>query len=140
MDILWLLLGALAALPLIWWARGKRIETQAKLFGQGLVIAAIIYIGFAIAWGSAIWILIEGLGVLLYGVFFLLGSKKGVVWIGVGWLLHPLWDAALHLYGPGSEVAPRWYAVACLSFDVVVAGYLFWLATTGRKRATRQTA
>ena len=48
----------------------------------------------------------------------------GIIWLSLGWLLHPVWDIAVHLFGPGHEVAPAGYAVACVSFDIAVAVYL----------------
>jgi len=39
--------------------------------------------------------------------------------------LHPVWDFGLHYIGPGREVGPWTYAIACLTFDWVVAAYVF---------------
>ena len=41
--------------------------------------------------------------------------------LAVGWQLHSVWDVGLHLRGPGRHVAPDWYAIACVSFDVLLA-------------------
>ena len=61
---------------------------------------------------------------LIYGLFYALALKHGILWLGLGWLLHPLWDLLLHLYGPGHHVVPQWYAWACLSFDAAVFGFI----------------
>ena len=48
--------------------------------------------------------------------------------MALGWSMHVIWDVGLHLMGPGHHVAPEWYAVACLSFGLVVAGYIIYLS------------
>ncbi|RZI85335.1 MAG: hypothetical protein EOP38_05395 [Rubrivivax sp.] len=85
-------------------------------------MAALIYVGFA--WqepSSSPWLAIEFAGVVVYGTFGVLGLKGSWNWLIAGWLLHPLWDLALHHAGPGAHIAPAWYAIACLAFDVIVA-------------------
>ncbi len=124
------LLGLVAVWPLLHFAHQKRLKTVRRLLGQGLVVAALIYIGFAIIWGDLTWIGIETLGVLIYSACYWLSNKFSIVWVGIGWLLHPLWDVFLHLIGPGNHVAPEWYAIACISFDVAVALYIFWRMST----------
>ena len=120
------LIGLIAVAPLLYFVRHKRLKTTHRLLGQGLVVAAFIYIAFAIVWGDLTWIGIETLGVFIYGACYWLSNKFSIVWVAIGWLLHPLWDVFLHLIGPGNHVAPQWYAIACISFDVAVAFYLFW--------------
>ena len=44
----------------------------------------------------------------------------------IGWFLHMGWDVVLHLMGPGLHIVPEWYAYACISFDVLMAGYLVY--------------
>jgi len=122
---LWLCLGVVLAMPLLVLAERVKLNIMTHLMGLSLVIAAIIYIGFALVWGDTLWLLIEFFGVGAYGVFYLLAVRFSAIWISVGWLAHPMWDVVLHLNGPGSHVAPEWYAVACLSFDIVVAAYIF---------------
>jgi len=94
------------------------------LWKWGLVIAAFIYILFALLWGDLEWVAIEIAGVLIYGLFYLLSNKFGLTWIAAGWLLHPIWDIGLHWYGAGSHIGPEWYTIPCLSFDILVGIYI----------------
>lgn len=125
-DVLWFVLGlALAALtvaPL----RRLRDPLVRRLAALYLVLAGVIYVGFAAAWGTGSWLLVELGGLGLCGVFAALGLWRHPLWLAVGWALHPGWDVGVHLLGPGVEVAPRWYAIACLSYDVLMAGWLAW--------------
>jgi len=54
----------------------------------------------------------------------LLGLRGSPYWLAAGWALHPLWDVGLHYIGPGHSFAPMTYAIACISFDLVVAAYI----------------
>ena len=100
-------------------------STTIVVLGKGLVVAAFLYLIFAFVWGDTQWLIIEALGILLYVPFYYLAVKYSPYFLVVGWLLHSMWDIALHYNGPGYHIAPKWYAIACISFDVLVAIYLF---------------
>jgi hypothetical protein len=62
-------------------------------------------------------------------VLFAAQAGEGGYWVagelvGVGWAAHPVWDVALHYFGPGGSFAPDAYAITCLSFDLLVAAYV----------------
>jgi hypothetical protein len=95
------------------------------LLATVLFAASGAYLGFAVAAPvSRIWLLIELLQAIAFGTFGLYGWRGPAKWLGLGWALHPLWDLPLHYYGPGRSFAPWTYAVACLSYDWVVAAYI----------------
>ena len=121
----WFSLGVVLAIALLRFANRLKLHSMKHLLGLSLILASMIYIGFAVVWGSSAWVAMEALGVLIYSLFYWLSMKYSAIWLSLGWLLHPVWDVVLHLFGPGSHVAPEWYAVACLSFDIVVAAYIF---------------
>jgi len=94
-----------------------------------LFTAAGAYFGFAILARDLldtgqIWVLVELVQVVIFGTMALLGLRGSPYWIAAGWALHPLWDVGLHYIGPGHSFAPMTYAIACLSFDLVVAVYI----------------
>jgi len=122
--VFWLFIGFVLAGLLILMARKHSSKGEKNFLAQGLLIAALIYIGFAMIWGDLYWLGIEGLGVVAYGTFAYLGYRYSAIWTGIGWLIHPLWDVILHLNGAGHVIAPDWYAIACISFDVAVGGYI----------------
>ena len=62
--------------------------------------------------------------VLLVGGLAVLGLKRSPMSLAFGWALHPVWDAGLHLMGTGATFAPSWYVVVCISFDLLVGGYI----------------
>lgn len=100
------------------------------IIGRSLLViflftAAGAYFGFAVAAGAGpIWTLVELAQVVIFGTMALLGLRGSPYWIAAGWALHPLWDVGLHYIGPGNSFAPMTYAIACISFDLVVAAYI----------------
>lgn len=99
-----------------------------------LVVAAVFYVAFAARAGAgSAWIAAEVLGVLLYGGLGLAGVRGSPWWLAAGWALHPVWDIALHYVGPGHAFTPEPYAIACLSWDLVVAGYVAYCAVRGSR-------
>jgi hypothetical protein len=87
-----------------------------------LILAALFYVYFAArAHAGAGWLAAELVGVAIYGGMAWRGLRGSPWWIAAGWALHPVWDVALHLFGPGRAFAPASYATACLTWDLVVA-------------------
>jgi hypothetical protein len=101
-----------------------------EIYGRALLAiflfaAAGAYFGFAVLAGAGpIWTLVELVGVIVFGVMALLGLRDSAWWLAVGWALHPLWDVVLHYWGPGRSFASQPYAIACITFDWVVAAYI----------------
>ena len=124
-----LLEGAIggAALSLIAFLLSRFVSEVAgrTLLVTVLFAAAGAYFGFAVvAPVSRIWLLIEMLQCIAFGVLGLYGWRGSAKWLALGWVLHPVWDFGMHYVGPGSGVGPWTYAVACLTFDWVVATYI----------------
>ena len=94
-----------------------------------LFVAAGAYFGFAtlgrdVVDSPPIWILVELAQVIVIGALGLLGLRGSPYWIAAGWALHPVWDVVVHYIGPGSSFTPWTYAIACISFDWLVAIYI----------------
>ncbi|MGB5211973.1 MAG: DUF6010 family protein [Gammaproteobacteria bacterium] len=122
---IWFCIGLLAAWPVLWIVSRQSPARAQQTLGLGLIVAALIYPGFALLRGDVLWLMLEFAGVFTYGMFYLLSIRFSVNWLAIGWLAHPLWDALLHLGGPAQHIAPHWYAIACIPFDIAVAVYVF---------------
>jgi uncharacterized protein DUF6010 len=108
------------------------------LLATVLFAAAGAYFGFAFnPTTPRIWILIELLQVIAFGTLGLYGWRGSPYWLALGYLLHPLWDFGVHHLGPGRSFAPLAYVIGCVSFDWVVAAYIFiayrWLHLANRQ-------
>ncbi|MCC6589813.1 MAG: hypothetical protein IT168_24175 [Bryobacterales bacterium] len=124
-NVLWLLVGVVLGAVFIAIARLTG-RTERLVFAVGLVVATLVYAGYAAVGGSTAWVAIEVLGAAVYGLFGWRGMNGHAEWLAAGWVLHPVWDVALHLAGPGAAFAPEWYTVNCISFDLLVAAYITW--------------
>ena len=120
-----ILIGGILAVGLVaFWSRSHP-KIMIKVWQQGLVIAAFIYVVFALYRQNYEWLKVEFLGLVLYGTLAWLGTKKSVLFLGIGWSLHIFWDLLLHQGGHPGYV-PSWYPGVCLGFDLIVGGYLIW--------------
>ena len=118
-----IVIGVFLAIGFILLVRRSRSSAgEKRSFAIGLVVVALIYVGFGLFSGSLKWMLIELAGVPIYAVFAWLGLKKSGWFLAVGWALHPLWDACLH--DSSTAFVPHWYIGGCIGFDLLVAGYI----------------
>ena len=90
---------------------------------MGLLIAAIIYVIFALIGGAFNYLPMEIMGVLFYGLFVWFSKKYALWWLAVGWAIHIAWDVFLHSSGD-TPFVPSWYPGLCLGFDIVIAAYI----------------
>jgi hypothetical protein len=131
-----LILGAVLALALVGLARRYPPGRERRVYAVGLVIAALVYVGFGAAGGAGgRWLAVETLGVLLYGVAAWVGLRGRPWLLAAGWAAHVAWDVPLHLSGSGSGYTPGWYPWLCVSFDLVVSGAV--LASSSRGGAAQ---
>jgi len=127
MDLAWVVLGGTAGALSVWLTAKEAVRQRHRFpsyevwaWGSFLMAAALIYVGFAMFNGASMdWMLIELGGLAGYGLVAWIGATRFPPLVGVGWLLHVLWDIALHPGGhPG--FVPSWYPPLCLGFDVSV--------------------
>jgi hypothetical protein len=117
--------GAVLSLLAFLLSRFTRDIVGRTLLATVLFAAAGAYVGFAFEQGLLRpWVLIELLQAIGFGILGLIGWRGPARWLALGWALHPLWDFGLHYFGPGRSFAPWTYAIACISFDWVVAAYI----------------
>lgn len=90
----------------------------------GLIVAALIYVLFALLRNGISYLPLELGGLFFYGIFVWLSKRKALYWLAVGWGLHIGWDILLHT-NPAMPFVPSWYPGVCLGFDIVIALYIF---------------
>jgi len=127
-----IIIGILSAVLLVVLCIKVYPNEMTVVWRRGLVIAALIYVVFAIVGKDMEWMGIEVLGVVLYGAFAWLAAKKSIFFLSLGWGLHVFWDLLLHSGGHPAFV-PSWYPGVCLGFDLVIAGYFLWYFLDRRK-------
>lgn len=101
------------------------IAMRARRSGQvalsiALVAASLVYVAAAFTTPDAAhWMIIEIGGLLLFSILAGAGLQRSIWLLVAGWVAHPFWDLFQLLRAPA--FAPRWFAVACISWDWVVA-------------------
>jgi hypothetical protein len=127
-----IVVGAVLGVLFVLAARAWTGSTGRLVLGIGLVVTALIYVGFALAAEDrSRSLVIEMVGVLLFGLLAWLGLRRSLWWLSIGWLGHVAWDVGLHLDRTLAGV-PAWYPLFCIGFDLVVAGYLLAPASQPR--------
>jgi hypothetical protein len=92
-----------------------------------LAMIAAIYLGFAFLDGRPAIVILELSVGTVFIVLALLGLWVAPVLIGVGLILHAVWDLAHRPRGVTTKL-PSWYPAFCAAYDVVFAGVFFALA------------
>ena len=124
--ILYAALGAVGGHVFAGFARRNPSQTP-LVAAQALVAASFIYVAFAMASMESFWLAVEIGGLLVFLGFAFLGLKTSIAWLWIGWAVHILWDAGVHLLA-ATPFVPVWYPAACIGFDAVVAYHVYRLA------------
>ena len=106
---------------------------ELRALALGLAVAALIYVGLALPSASGRWLLVETAGVAIFGGVAWLGLRRPG-WLALGWTAHVVWDVALHLER-AQPVVGAWYPLACIGFDLIVAGFVLRAAVPSALRA-----
>jgi hypothetical protein len=117
-------LGAALAVGLVLGFRHRTAHGELRLYGFALLIAAAVYVGFALVRRSPEGIALEGVGFSLFGLFAMFGWKGQARWLAIGWLIHVAWNFIQR--GDPSHV-PLWSAWFFAGFDPVIAVRAFML-------------
>jgi hypothetical protein len=81
-------------------------------------------VGFALLGGAPrSWLILEVGGFVLFSLVALLGLRRSMWFVVVGWAAHPVWDVVLHKVLSVGFV-PEWYPVGCAGFDLLLAVYI----------------
>lgn len=131
-SLAFLLIGFVFAVVSVYVIRKLLPDKEHRFWGLALVIAAAIYVVFAVVGGAYDYLPMEFGGVLLYGTFTWLAVRYNLLWLAAGWGLHVGWDVWLHS-GEAAAFVPTGYAEMCIGFDVALAVYIAWVVW-GRRR------
>ncbi len=132
-----IVLGAVLAAVIIYYYRGLSEIGARKFFANTLVLAALIYVGFALVGlslgrSSIGWLLIEFLGVAIYLVFARFGLRRTAWFLALGWAFHIFWDIGLH-FSDKVMFVPGFYPSVCIGFDLVFAVYIAYRFCLSRR-------
>ena len=128
--------GAVGGVVTLLVARAVKRYSSAVLAAV-LIGAQLFYVGFAYqADAGPAWIMAEVLALLAFSGMGVAGVRGSLWWLVAGWTLHPVWDVVLHYFGAGRAFTPEVYPVACVPWDLIVAGAIAWkIARSSTARA-----
>lgn len=117
-----IVVGVLLGGAFVVYAHRQRGRGEARTYAAGLVVAALVYVGFALVRGAGLrWTALEVAGLLPFLGFSWLGLRRNPLWLAVGWVAHVGWDVGIHLPSGAPVFVPRWYPLVCIGFDLIVA-------------------
>ncbi len=118
--IVGVLLGTLYVVAVrAWIPRAER-----RVLALGLVVTALLYVGFALAGrADSSTLFLEAGGVALFGLVAWLGIRDALWWLAAGWVAHVAWDVGLHV-DRSQTLVPVWYPLFCVGFDLMVAEFI----------------
>lgn len=93
-TLLQLLIGALSCLVFVLVARQAGLKREMIVYSIALMIAALIYVGFAVAGGAIVsWLIIESVSLVLFSLVALFGLRRSARVLMIGWAAHAIWDS-----------------------------------------------
>lgn len=122
-NLFQLILGVVLASLFISFARTRGPRREPFIFSIGLIVAALFYVAFSITGAGTQWLMIELIGLVVFTLIAVLGLRVLLWFLAFGWASHVSWDVLLRLVRQQTFV-PDCYPVACISFDLIVAGYI----------------
>lgn len=126
--------GIIGAVVLVILARLLAPRREMLVYGVGLGITAVAYLGFGLQHGAPPGHLgFELAGAVIYGALAVLGARRWPALLALGWTAHVGWDLFFH-YAHGPGFAPPWYAMFCVGFDLPVGGYIAGLVAAPHSR------
>ena len=91
--------------------------------GVVLAVAGAIYAGFGLVEGSNNAVILEAISGLFFGSIATIGTIYSPQILGIGFLLHAVWDCLHHWKVVKTEINP-WYPSFCAIYDFIVGIYL----------------
>ncbi len=137
-SVIGALIGVLVAWLTVRFTRRLQPRHEQLFYALSLIPIALIYIGFCYYYQRTDALAVEWIGVAIFSVFAVLGQWLWLGFLALAYVAHGLWDLGHELYhnsvmGYSWTPVPMGYAVFCVVYDLIVAGYVVkrwrvWLA------------
>lgn len=116
--------GVLLALLVIRLFYSFAVPVSYQLFTLFLAFTACVYAGSALSDGRITWLSVESVMALIFFNLAFLGLTHSPIWVGLGFLLHGIWDMLHHPKIIKTKVV-RWFPPLCAAYDFIVAIFIF---------------
>jgi hypothetical protein len=119
--------GIVAALVNIAITSRLPAKKAAEFFNLFMAATAAVYIGSALAAGSANTLVLETVLSAALFALALAGQWSSLKFTALAFLAHGAWDLLHVTVGMGANAGAN-FPVVCVAYDWLIAGYLWWLA------------
>lgn len=127
-------IGVILAVVLAVTARVTRFDVDRSYYATVLIVIASYYVLFAFMAGEAI--IIETLAATAFLVIAMVGAYRWAPLIGIGILLHGIFDF-VHPHIVQNTGVPLWWPAFCGGVDIVLGSWVIYLSQTGKALSTR---
>ena len=127
------IIGIVVAIPGTILPTRKFLSPKAEraFYSLSLFPIALVNICFAYYYGNLAALYAEIVGVMIFMFFALLGQLLASRILVIGYIAHTIWDLMHELFvaGIGDHIpwtqVPAGYAAFCLSYDLIIAAYIY---------------
>ncbi|HVN92368.1 MAG TPA: hypothetical protein VMT38_01665 [Terracidiphilus sp.] len=117
-----ILFGALVGAVFLLIARARGWRGELALYATGLVVAALIYVSFALFRSGLTHLTLEAAGLVGYSLAAAAGLRRWPALLGSAWIAHGAWD--LFVPAHAQAYVPAWYPAWCAGLDWLVGAYI----------------
>jgi hypothetical protein len=130
-----LLVGTVLALAVGFFATVSGLDRDRAFYPTVAIVIASYYALFAVMGASTGVLVLESLVGCGFVAVAILGFRSSLWVVVIALAAHGVFDLTRGtiMSNPG---VPPWWPAFCLAYDATAAGYLAWLLTSGRIRAT----
>ncbi|MEM8563847.1 MAG: DUF6010 family protein [Pseudomonadota bacterium] len=109
----------------------RALDREQVMYGIALILAAFWYVSLDVMAGKGVAVSPVQIGICLFFVILaVIGLWKSFALIGVGWILHVVWDVMMH--SADGDPILHWGVPLCIGFDLVLGSYILHRARTIR--------
>ncbi len=131
--------GVVAALVNIVIAARLPRKRAAEFFNLFMAATSAFYFGSALAAGNSRTLAVEtAIGAALFALA-LAGQWWSLKFTAIAFIAHGVWDLGHVVLGLGANAGAD-FPVICVTYDWVIAGYLWWMASSGENRENQKAA
>jgi len=130
-----LLVGALLAFAVGLFATASGLDRDRAFYPTVMIVIASYYSLFAVMAASTRALVLESLVAGAFVAVAILGFRSSLWVVVIALGAHGVFDLA-HGSVMSNPGVPGWWPAFCLTYDATAAGFLAWLLTSGRIRAS----
>ncbi len=119
------LIGLISTVFIVALAKFTKFENDRSFYPTILIVIGLLYVLFAVIDGGRQTILFESLIAIVFMTIAVIGSKKSQILVGIGIILHGIFDISHPLFWENKGV-PIFWAGFCSAIDVTLGAYVIW--------------